>query len=72
MPLAELVVELRLRSTIDGTIDEPLRDALAADLEEEPEVAQSRLVRLSIVTHLFTYERCCRWPITWRRCLPCR
>ena len=57
LPLRELVVDSKLRTTIDGTIDEPLRDLLAGDLEVEPEVAQAMLVRLSIVSHIFTYER---------------
>jgi RNA polymerase primary sigma factor len=56
MPLRQLVVEPQLRSRLDGTIDEPLRDALAEKLGVELEVAQVILVRLSIVTHLFTFE----------------
>jgi RNA polymerase primary sigma factor len=57
MPLRAFVAEPTLRTTLDGTIDEPLRDALAEELHSEPEVAQAYLVRLSIVTHLFTHER---------------
>jgi RNA polymerase primary sigma factor len=57
IPLHELILDSKFRSTLDGTIDEPLRDALAEDLQIEPEVAQAMLVRLSIVTHLFTHER---------------
>jgi RNA polymerase primary sigma factor len=56
MPLGQLVLDPDLRSRLDGTIDEPLRDALAEQMQSEPEVAQAILVRLSIVTHLFTYD----------------
>jgi RNA polymerase primary sigma factor len=55
-PLRTLVTEPQLRSRLDGTVDEPLRDALAEELGVELEVAQAVLVRLSIVTHLFTYD----------------
>lgn len=54
-PLTTIVDDAQLRSRLDGTIDEPLRDALAARLGIELDVAQAALVRLSIVSHLFTY-----------------
>jgi len=57
MPLGELIADPTLRATLDGTIDEPLRDALAEEMQTEPEVAQAALVQLSIVTHIFTHER---------------
>jgi len=56
MALRQLVLDPEWRSRLDGTIDEPLRDELAAQMDVEPEVAQAVLVRLSIVTHLFTYD----------------
>jgi RNA polymerase primary sigma factor len=56
MALGQLVLDPELRSRLDGTIDEPLRDALAEQMQSEPEVAQAILVRLSIVTHIFTYD----------------
>jgi RNA polymerase primary sigma factor len=56
MALSQLVLDPELRSRLDGTIDEPLRDALAEQMQSEPEVAQAILVRLSIVTHIFNYD----------------
>jgi len=56
MAMGQLVLDPELRTRLDGTIDEPLRDALAEQLQSEPEVAQAILVRLSIVTHIFTYD----------------
>lgn len=56
MPIGELIADPQLRARIDGTIDEELRDALAERLGMEPETAQGAIVRLSIVTHLFTNE----------------
>jgi RNA polymerase primary sigma factor len=56
MALRQLVLDPEWRSRLDGTVDEPLRDELAAQMDVEIEVAQAVLVRLSIVTHLFTYD----------------
>jgi RNA polymerase primary sigma factor len=56
MALGQLSMDPELRSRLDGTIDEPLRDALAEQMESEPEVAQAILVRISIITHIFTYD----------------
>jgi RNA polymerase primary sigma factor len=56
MALRQLVLDPDWRSRLDGTVDEPLRDELAGQMDVEIEVAQAVLVRLSIVTHLFTYD----------------
>ena len=56
-PLPELITNQQFRSHVDGTINEPLRDALSERWRVEPDVAQATIVRISTVTHLFTDER---------------
>ncbi len=53
-PLADFVVNERLRETLDNELDQALTDHLSRSLRWEPETADACLVRLSIITHLLT------------------
>jgi len=54
LPLSEIIVNQKLRKTIDGEMDVEMAGKLAKALNIEPEEAERRLVRLSIVTHVLT------------------
>ncbi len=54
LPLSEIIVNPELRKTIDGEMDVEMAGKLAEALDIEPEDAEHRLVRLSIVTHILT------------------
>jgi RNA polymerase primary sigma factor len=53
-PLTDLVVNERLRGTLDGVLDEAMTDHLTSALRCDPETVEASLVRLSIITHLLT------------------
>jgi RNA polymerase primary sigma factor len=55
-PLPELIVDEKLRSTIDGEMDDEMAGRLAEHLKIEWSDAEKLHVRLSIVTHLLTPE----------------
>jgi RNA polymerase primary sigma factor len=53
-PLSQLVVNDKLRATLDNELDEALTEHLARSLHCDLEVAEACPVRLSIITHLLT------------------
>jgi RNA polymerase primary sigma factor len=55
-PLPELILDEKLRGTIDGEMDFEMAAKLAAHLKSEELDAEKLLVRLSVVTHLLTPE----------------
>jgi RNA polymerase primary sigma factor len=56
LPLAELIMDERLREVMDGEIDEAMAEKLAARLKGDQEAANQQLVQLSIATHILTPE----------------
>ena len=53
---AEHIADPRFRSIVDGQLEQPLADSLAAELGVCSEEAASLLVRLSVASHLVTPE----------------